>query len=88
VAANVTTNSQGQARVCVFYPQNYNLWLEARIEAKASVQGTEFAEHQVFVLEALASDLTNTSASPPGQVSPFGPIGNANNDTDCTIAPP
>lgn len=81
-SATVVTNSVGQARVCVFYPQNYNLWLDARISAKASVQGTEFSKSQTFELEALANDLNNTNASPPGVVSPFGP------EPDCSIAPP
>ena len=27
-SANVITNSQGRARVCVFYPQNYAWWVE------------------------------------------------------------
>lgn len=74
-AAQVTTNSQGLARVCVIYPQNYNLWLDVRIEAKASVTGTEFTRSQAFLLPALASDLSNVNASPPGVVSPFGPVG-------------
>jgi hypothetical protein len=34
-AANVTTNSQGRARVCVFYPQNYAEWVESTLTAKA-----------------------------------------------------
>lgn len=81
-SATVVTNGVGQARVCVFYPQSYNLWLDARIQAKASVQGTEFSKSQTFELEALASDLNNTNASPPGVISPFGP------DPDCSIPPP
>lgn len=81
-SATVTTNGVGQARVCVFYPQSFNLWLDARIQAKASVQGTEFAKSQTFELEALAADINNTNASPPGVISPFGP------DADCAIPPP
>lgn len=81
-AANVVTNAQGFARVCVFYPQNYNLWLDARIQAQAGVAGTETTKSQTFTLEALASDITNTNASPPGVVSPFGA------DPDCAVPPP
>jgi hypothetical protein len=80
-SATVVTNGIGQARVCVFYPQSYNLWLDARIQAKASVQGTEFGKSQTFTLEALASDLNNTNASPPGVNSPFG-------EGTCAEAPP
>lgn len=81
-AANVVTNSQGRARVCVFYPQSYNLWVDVRIAAKASVQGTEFSKSQTFTLEALAADIHNVQASPPGATSPFGP------ENDCSIPPP
>jgi hypothetical protein len=83
-AAQVTTNSQGLARVCVIYPQNYNLWLDVKIEAKASVTGTEFARSQAFLLPALASDLSNTNASPPGVVSPFGEV----TEQGCSEPPP
>jgi hypothetical protein len=71
-SAQVTTNGQGLARVCVIYPQDHNLWVRARIEAKASVSGTEFARSQTFLLDALADDLNDENASPPGQFSPFG----------------
>jgi hypothetical protein len=81
-AANVVTDSQGRARVCVFYPQNYNWWLDVRIAAKASVSGTEFSKSQTFELEALAADINNVNADPPGVVSPFGP------EADCSIPPP
>lgn len=81
-AANVVTNAQGFARVCVFYPQNFNLWLDARIQAQAGVAGTETTKSQTFTLEALASDISTTSASPPGVVSPFGA------DPDCAVPPP
>ncbi len=81
-AANVVTDSQGKARVCVFYPQNYNLWLDARIQAQASVAGTETTQSQTFTLEALASDINNVNVSPPGVVSPFGP------GSDCSVPPP
>lgn len=80
-AATVTTGNSGTARVCVFYPQNYNLWLDVRIAARASVAGTEFSKSQTFELEALADDLNDTDASPPGRVSPFG-LGT------CDVPPP
>ncbi|MBL8201137.1 MAG: Ig-like domain-containing protein [Chromatiales bacterium] len=72
--AQITTGNDGRARVCVLYPQNYNLWLDARIQARASVQGTEFGKSATFELEALASDIRNVNASPPGVVSPFGDV--------------
>jgi hypothetical protein len=72
--ASITTGNDGRARVCVLYPQNYNLWLDARIQARATVQGTEFSKSATFELEALADDIRNVNASPPGVVSPFGDV--------------
>ncbi|MGI9342485.1 MAG: Ig-like domain-containing protein [Gammaproteobacteria bacterium] len=81
-SAEVITNSQGIARVCVIWPQNFSLWVDAQIEALSTVSGSESSQAQVFRLPALASDMQNISASPPNQFSPFG------TDLDCTIPPP
>ena len=83
----MVTDSQGKARVCVFYPQSYNLWVDARIQAKASVQGTEFSKSQTFLLQALADDLNDVNVDPPGVVSPFG-LAPTGTSADCSIAPP
>ncbi|MEZ5564108.1 MAG: Ig-like domain-containing protein [Gammaproteobacteria bacterium] len=94
-SANVVTNSQGRARVCVFYPQNYALWLKARLTAKASVTGgTEFSESSLFTLEVLADDVDSENESPPNQYSPFGADNGPGNPltgnpaTDCAVPPP
>ena len=82
-AANVVTNSQGRARVCVFYPQNYAEWVEATLTAKASVTGgSEFSESSVFTLQVLSADVDSETDAPPNQFSPFG------TDLDCTTPPP
>ncbi len=81
-SADVTTSSQGIARVCVFWPQNFSWWVSAQIEARASVSGTEFSALSVFLLPALAQDITDISASPPNQISPFG------TDGVCATPPP
>ena len=81
-AADVTTNDQGLARLCVIWPQNYSWWVDVQIEARATVSGTEFSAQQVFLLPALAEDINDISASPPNRFSPFGP------DADCSVAPP
>lgn len=94
-SANVVTNSQGRARVCVFYPQNYAQWVRSRLTAKASVTGgTEFSESSLFTLEVLADDVKSESESPPNQFSPFGadngpgiPL-TGNPATDCAVPPP
>jgi len=70
--ANVTTNSQGIARVCIYYPESYALWLEVEIGAQASVSGTEFSAKQDYWLEVLAEDVDNVNESPPNYESPYG----------------
>ncbi|MEO7387428.1 MAG: Ig-like domain-containing protein [Gammaproteobacteria bacterium] len=94
-AANVVTNSQGRARVCVFYPQNFAMWVKARLTAKASVTGgSEFSESSLFVLEVSADDVANENVAPPNQFSPFGsdngpgmPLTGVPG-TDCAVPPP
>ena len=82
-AANVVTNSQGRARVCVFYPQNYAEWVEATLTAKASVTGgSEFSESSVFTLQVLSADVDSETDAPPNQFSPFG------TDLNCATPPP
>lgn len=88
-SANVVTNSQGRARVCVFYPQNYAEWVEADITAKASVTGgSEFSENTTFLLEVLADDVNQEDTSPPNLTSPFGDDTPTGTQADCTIPPP
>lgn len=88
--ASITTGNDGRARVCVLYPQNYNWWLDARIQARASVQGTEFSKSATFELEALAADINDLNTAPPGVVSPFGNVdtGPAASTPACTQPPP
>jgi hypothetical protein len=80
--STVTTDANGFALVDVYYPQEYAYWLEVTMEARTSVQGTEFAESTTFVLEGLASDFSNEDNSPPGLYSPFG------TDGTCGTPPP
>src|SRR6185503_14617033 len=42
--STVKTDKNGFAFVDVFYAQQYAYWLEVTLEARASVQGTEFSE--------------------------------------------
>jgi hypothetical protein len=79
-AGNIVTVSPGTAvsgangflTVNVFYPQEFAYYLQVSLEARASVQGTEFAENSVFILPGSASDFSNTANAPPGFNSPFG----------------
>jgi hypothetical protein len=68
----VTTNAQGFANVTVLYPQEYAFWLEVALEARTSVQGTEFRANSTFLLPGLAGDFSNQNSAPPGPTSPFG----------------
>jgi hypothetical protein len=72
-SADVITNSQGRARVCVFYPQNFARWVETALTAKASVSGTEFTRSSVFLLDVLADDIDDEGVQPPNIESPYGP---------------
>ena len=87
-STNVMTNTQGIARVCVIWPQDHSWWVDAQIEALASVAGTEFSAQQVFLLPALAEDIIDVTASPPNENSPYGPVVVGNtpppNPTDCS----
>ena len=76
------TDSDGFGLVDIFYPQEYNVWVEVTLEAKTSVQGTEFAESTTFTLPGLGDDFNNVSNTPPGATSPFGI------DGDCTTYDP
>lgn len=81
-AADVVTNSQGNARVCVFYPQNYAEWVEVTLTATVPVGGSEFSSSSVFALQVLAGDVDSETDAPPNQFSPFG------TDPDCGTPPP
>jgi len=81
-SADVVTNSQGLARVCVIWPQNFSWWVDVQIEARASVSGTEFSAQQLWNLPALADDINDVTSAPPNVISPFGP------DNNCATPPP
>jgi len=89
-SAEVTTNAQGIARVCVFWPQDHSLWVDVQIEAQANVEGSEFSAQQVYLLPVLADDISKADGAPPNEVSPYGR--SFDPDTlapfDCTVPPP
>jgi hypothetical protein len=80
--STVKTDKNGFAFVDVFYAQQYAYWLEVTLEARASVQGTEFSERATFLLPGTATDFNQQSKAPPGLTSPFG------TDGLCATAPP
>ncbi|MEM7280116.1 MAG: Ig-like domain-containing protein [Pseudomonadota bacterium] len=67
---NITTDANGFSLVNVTYPQEFAFWVTVRLEARTSVQGTEFAEGSTFLLPILADDIDNAQ-TPPGVTSPF-----------------
>ncbi len=72
VTRTVTTGSDGSATVDVIYPQEWAYYLRARLEAKTTVQGTEFARSADFILEGAATDFNDPQKAPPGLQSPAG----------------
>jgi len=70
--STVTTDSTGTASFLVIYPQNEANWVQVELTATTTVSGSQSSKSLVFVLPILASDLTDTSVSPPGQFSPYG----------------
>lgn len=70
--SSVVTNSSGYVVVSVVYPQEYAYWLDVALEARTSVQGTEYVRTAYFTLAGAAVDFKDQTTAPPGPVSPFG----------------
>jgi hypothetical protein len=69
-SSGVTIN--GSAQLTVTYPQDHALWVQSLLTATATVAGTETSTTSKFWLPMLAADLTATTVSPPGIISPYG----------------
>ncbi len=78
----VKTDNNGFAFVDVFYPKEFAYWLEVTLDARASVQGTEFSKRATFLLPGSADDFNDSKKAPPGLTSHFG------TDGLCGTAPP
>jgi hypothetical protein len=78
----LTTDANGFGLIDVYWPQEFAYWLEVTLEARTSVQGTEFTESTTFLLDGSATDFNSATVAPPGVVSPFG------SDGDCSTPPP
>ena len=67
------TDASGLLQARVFWPRDHCDWVYVRISATAIVQGTESQAATADVwLDCLAADLNNTTANPPGEISPYG----------------
>ena len=72
---SVTTDSTGSAIFNVVYPEDHADWVQSKLTATATVQGTESSASATFWLPNLAAYITDITASPPGAVSPYGTAG-------------
>lgn len=71
--SSFVTDENGFGLVDVVYPQEYSTWVEVTLEAKTSVQGTEFREPNTFILPVLASDVQDENVTPPARIKNFRP---------------
>lgn len=74
-ASATTTDTDGFVLASVVYPQEYAFYLDVVLEARTSVQGTEFVRASRFTLPGAASDFNSLQKAPPGPISPFGQAG-------------
>lgn len=72
VTRTVTTGADGSVTVDVIYPQEWAYYLRVRLEARTTVQGTEFGRSVDFTLEGSSADFGDINISPPGPESPAG----------------
>ena len=75
----VITDSTGTANMAITYPEDHALWVQAKLTATTTVNGTQTTTTAVFWLPMLASYLTNSTVSPPGLDSPYGTANNCAN---------
>ena len=70
--SNINTDALGFATTTVAYTQNFATWATVTLTAKITVAGSETTSSVTFTLPGLGADYTNTTAEPPGRISPFG----------------
>jgi hypothetical protein len=75
----VRTDSNGFATFNLLYGEQYAYWLDVRLEARATVGGTESVRSIRYSLEALNTDVSVETVTPANSISPFGRI------QSCTI---
>ncbi len=69
---SVTTDSTGSASFNVIYPEDHADWVESKLTASATVQGTESSASATFWLPNLGSYISDIKNPPPGEYSPYG----------------
>jgi hypothetical protein len=68
----VRTDAQGFASFDLLYGEQYAYWADVRLEARATVGGTESVSSILYVLEVSATDVATQDITPANVVSPFG----------------
>lgn len=72
VPSSVTTGADGTFQFLITYPKQFAQWVQVRLSASTTVDGTESVDVQDFWLPVAAAALTNENVAPPGATSPFG----------------
>src|SRR6267154_1803153 len=68
VNINAVTDASGVAQAVITYAKDHATWVETFLEARAAVNSNDPPTVATFVLVGLASDYTDVSVSPPGQI--------------------
>ena len=68
----VDTDSTGYRQCGHHVPRRSRAWVQVKLTATTTVNGTQTTTTAVFWLPMLASYLTNSTVSPPGLVQPYG----------------
>jgi hypothetical protein len=68
----VTTDATGSADFNIIYPEDHAEWVESKLTATATVQGTESSASATFWLPILGDYVTDTTHAVPGVFSPYG----------------
>jgi len=72
------TDASGFAQATISYPKNYASWAQVTLEASTGGAGATPAT-ATFFLDGLASDYSDLTIAPPGDISPFGQSGSCAN---------
>lgn len=72
VNATATTDATGYATASITYNKNYAYWVQLVLEARTMVTGNDPPALVTVLLPGVASDYTDASIAPPGELSPFG----------------
>jgi hypothetical protein len=69
---SVTTDATGSGFVKVLYPKDHADWVQVRLTATTTVQGSQASTSSEFWLPVASNDVNSETKAPPGPVSPYG----------------